>query len=438
VVRTVTRDYMLRRFQLDKPASYIITKDPDGTVNAIDGRTGALKFSDSDAATVIQAAIDSLGSRGGKILIKRGDYQISTGLELAKAETTYHGTTIYQPIAIEGESMLSTKLIADADITMVSATGASGKSFRDLCIRNLWIEGNDKASFGIKISHAAHTRLESLWVSHCKDAGIFLDNTVQTTLLHVITNQNGASGSYRAGLFCNNGTTLHALSCYFWNEGYTGASVGNNPESRFYACIFDSAGDMGLKITGAGVRNTTVHGCFFEDNANYAIYVSGHYAGFSLEDSWFYHNRTAGGEWEIYIADAIAPRIIGNYIEPTGTTQHIYIGSSVVDALIAENYKIGTTAFISDNGTNTTYRKNYGFTTENGGTATFSGDGTTTTFTIPHGLASTPTKYYVTPASADARGDFHVTADGTNLTVTYSTAPPSGTDNVVLVWYAEV
>jgi len=43
-----------------------------------------------------------------------------------------------------------------------------------------------------------------------------------------------------------------------------------------------------------------------------------------------------------------------------------------------------------------------------------------------------------TPMSADASGDFYVTADATNIYVNYKTAPPAGTDNVVLSWYAEV
>ena len=75
---------------------------------------------------------------------------------------------------------------------------------------------------------------------------------------------------------------------------------------------------------------------------------------------------------------------------------------------------------------------------QNSGTATFSGDGSTTQFTIPHGLVAEPSKVQVTPMSADAAGDFYVTKDATNIYVNYKTAPASGTDNVVLSWYAEV
>ena len=81
---------------------------------------------------------------------------------------------------------------------------------------------------------------------------------------------------------------------------------------------------------------------------------------------------------------------------------------------------------------------NEGYTTENSGTATFSGDGTTTQFSIAHGLVSAPTKVLVTPMTADAASDFYVTADDTNIYINYKSAPPSGTDNLKFSWYAEV
>lgn len=72
------------------------------------------------------------------------------------------------------------------------------------------------------------------------------------------------------------------------------------------------------------------------------------------------------------------------------------------------------------------------------GTVTFSGDGATTQFAIPHQLVRAPSKVRITPQSADAAGDFYVTVDDTNIYVSYKTAPPAGTNNIVLSWYAEV
>lgn len=94
----------------------------------------------------------------------------------------------------------------------------------------------------------------------------------------------------------------------------------------------------------------------------------------------------------------------------------------------------------------TTFKKfshnvNYYSTSKRGsnyGKAVFSGDGSTTQFKIAHGLVAAPSKVVVTPCSADAAGEFYVTVDDTYIYVNYSTAPPSGTDNVCLYWEAEV
>ena len=71
-------------------------------------------------------------------------------------------------------------------------------------------------------------------------------------------------------------------------------------------------------------------------------------------------------------------------------------------------------------------------------TAIFSGDGSTTQFKTEHGLVSTPSKVIVTPLSADAKDFAYAEADDTYIYFNFSTAPPSGTDNVKLSWYAEV
>lgn len=113
---------------------------------------------------------------------------------------------------------------------------------------------------------------------------------------------------------------------------------------------------------------------------------------------------------------------------------------STVDAICIDNDVRGSSSSnrISDEGTNTIIKRNLGYVTENIGIATFSGDGSQTVFTIAHGLAGTPKSWRVEAGSSDAKGDKYVTADATNLTVTFATAPPAGTNNVVLVWSAEM
>jgi hypothetical protein len=72
------------------------------------------------------------------------------------------------------------------------------------------------------------------------------------------------------------------------------------------------------------------------------------------------------------------------------------------------------------------------------GAATFSGTGAQTAFVIAHGLGFTPSRFSVTPRTSAASGAQSVTADATNLTVTYTVAPVLGSGNVILGWQAQV
>lgn len=72
------------------------------------------------------------------------------------------------------------------------------------------------------------------------------------------------------------------------------------------------------------------------------------------------------------------------------------------------------------------------------GTSSKNGDASTKVFTIAHGCFSTPGLFVVWPTSEEARGDFILTVDSTNIIITYPIAPPTGTGNLTYEWKAEV
>ena len=109
---------------------------------------------------------------------------------------------------------------------------------------------------------------------------------------------------------------------------------------------------------------------------------------------------------------------------------YINILNEIYGGYISTNKQVSNTTFI-----------------KNSGTATFSGDGTTTDLEIgSHGLVITdPSKIAVkvTPASSDAIAaspcvGYVDPADNTKIRVKFSSAPASGSENVKIVWYAEV
>jgi len=233
--------------------------------------------------------------------------------------------------------------------------------------------------------------------------------------------------------------------------------VDNNIEE--YAIVIEYANRVVF------ANNKLTGGVYFHKVVNNAI-VSGNY----IENSYYTGLHLLGGKNSIVSSNLIRNpnqsntttdseacglilrdydgslsecRVIGNIViddQSTKTMKYALLLDVTGDNILIENntFGSGTSGVVHIVHSTAKFRNNVGYTTENSGTATFSGDGSTTQFKIEHGLVSTPSKVLVTPMSADAAGDFYVTADADYIYINYSSAPASGTDNVKVSWYAEV
>lgn len=72
------------------------------------------------------------------------------------------------------------------------------------------------------------------------------------------------------------------------------------------------------------------------------------------------------------------------------------------------------------------------------GSSTQSGNGSATSFNIAHGLGTTPSYFNAVANNAATANVQYITADSTNITVHYGTAPGAGTDNLTWKWIAKV
>jgi hypothetical protein len=77
-------------------------------------------------------------------------------------------------------------------------------------------------------------------------------------------------------------------------------------------------------------------------------------------------------------------------------------------------------------------------TNEGSGKSTQNGDGITTQFIIPHGLTGAPSYINVNVGTSDGEGSYYITADGTNIYINYSIAPPNGVGNLIFYWQAKI
>ncbi len=78
------------------------------------------------------------------------------------------------------------------------------------------------------------------------------------------------------------------------------------------------------------------------------------------------------------------------------------------------------------------------FSASKKGSSVASGNGSLTTFTIAHSLGATPSFANVQAGSIDSAGISFITLDATNITVNYSVAPISGTNNLTFYYEASI
>jgi len=249
------------------------------------------------------------------------------------------------------------------------------------------------------------------------------------------------------------------LNCYAWSngDGNEGAGLciarGEAEVQNFVAWH----NDYGIKIEKGGIIK--VRNCYLDSNYKHQLYlkcVGGDIPRCTLKDIYFIRNVAPSNEYDCIYAegDSTAPyyveycefdRLYVNrgtqdfryVIHLRGFTRWNRVGRISVIAIGTDyvNDASGLPQRIELRHLANLGLLKYG---RNSGTATFSGKETITTFTIPHGLVSTPTVVKLEAKTADAAGDKYWTADATNITVTFLTAPPAGTGNVVLSWEAEV
>jgi hypothetical protein len=198
---------------------------------------------------------------------------------------------------------------------------------------------------------------------------------------------------------------------------------------------------------------------------------SGHKINFLIGSQFDISEDLADDEYEIKIADnAIIDALIGPHTTSKITTlsksllntnivygdQNNNLGSFYFDMTqiaAPATPAAGTRRFYVDSGTGKASIKDSSGNTISleevgggggsaggmsaGGTATGSGNGTSTTFTIAHGMGAPPEVFFADPASVDALGFYTRTADATNIILTYQIAPPTGSaGNLSYKWGA--
>jgi len=409
------------------PASYVITTNGK-KVYAKATEDGLKDFSGTDASTVIQSALDTLISERTweKTVTFKGKFKLTTSIKMPP-------NTIFDLAQAELKLAdgANSKIIENKDTTTQEDNKKilfghidGNKANQTVANNGIVLLGKKIYIIGVEITNVKGYAIQFPYSSLYSRRVFILDNNIWNNEKGAIKGETivGAwitGNNYRIPGQAKHSSHIIDLSYarnvrIVDNNIYNGALAGIRLRNSDGVIAFNRVQTFdqhGIIIGDSRVR------CFQNEITNFAL------TGTALYDGIY-----------IWGSSSVDSFYMNNYIATTGNLRYA-INESAGDynQICYNRIKQGT---INKTGANTEVFGNLGFVTENSGTATFNGG--TTVFNIPHGLASTPSSYLVTPASSDAKGEFYITADATNIVVTYTTAPPAGTNNVKLSWQAKV
>ena len=351
----------------------------------------------TDASTVIQAAINYLGTDGGLIFFKPALYVLSAGLTIIEDNVHLQG---------HGWGWERPRLGLDAgiDAHLLTITGKYG------CLRNLFFSNNYVANRDvIRLEAAAGWHLQDLIVSGAGRDGVSL-TTCNDIMVDTVLSENHARNDF----YNYNGYSITFQKCTAWSYGSTGwhgfvvegggAGLDVPREISFINCRSGPHARYGMYFYNwdATQGRITVIGGWVHGNIFDGIRILGAsritIIGTQIWDNGLSGDNTYDG---IRIA-SLAIHSTYNKIElcqifSTGGTRMrygIYEDNANQDynSFLGNSFSGLATSGINRAGANTKVAHNIGHVTENVVLSPpFAIDGVATvTVTIPHGLAITP------------------------------------------------
>jgi len=391
-----------------QPYSFLIKK-LDDLIIAQDDK-GAIRWSGTDAATIIQKAIDTLGTGSGKVLISAGVYTISDTLK------------VYGGVALVGESVYSLprgtflKLADGADVDLVQLTNKPGVAHEYFArLEHLYLQGN-KANqtetvhcINIPVNHS------DAYISHC--------------MIHQ------AKGD---GIYIQHGYYHHIKNC--WIEGndrhgiHIDGSVSGSAQNNFITNnVMYNNGQSGLYINTA--PNQYIVGNRINENKQYGLY------GFQsgklqiLGNHIIDNSQEAANTYDdVYFRSCPYSAVVGNNIGGSQGRYALYINWGADMKVVGNHLIAGGTGTYGYTGTVTGHiKRNTGYVTENSGTATIAAGATSVT--VSHGLSATPTQVLITPIEDPGDRVWVSTVGSTSFNINIATTQ---TVDKSFYWLAEV
>lgn len=449
-------------------ASYVIRVDGT-TIQAINGSTGKIDYSGTDASTVIQSAIDVLGTTGGKIFIKEGSYMLSSTLILDVK------------ISLIGENRGSTILTG----TVNPLIKWIGKDYVE--VKGFTLDGVNKSGDGIQVLGTWDTvsngfnviedltvkncitaillncylegKIQNIRIESCSNGLYFQDASINVFISELVIKDLSAWGIYMTsssqrseGVVFDKLLVFNSVGNLAIKDGFVilfdevifdyGArsafiEISGGDTIIFNKCYFSSPdindGRVLIQPLTRTLTRITFSDCIFAWNKYYGLTLS--YDSESgrrpsdvvVSKSKFMENGLAADGGDILINNADKVRIIDSELLSTTPPYNLAETNSPTDIwLIRNTFAKGSTGLLLVSGVNK-FHQNKGYVTENSGTATG-----TSPIEVAHGLVSTPTFVILTPQASQPYSCSY-TANSTHITIYHSAS-----GSISVSWYAEV
>jgi hypothetical protein len=308
-------------------------------------------------------------------------------------------------------------------------------------VSNVVCEGNTMG--GMKTSNGSTIYLEMVNAKLNNNGGNGFSTTQSTTATYIFDNIEAVGNALR-GFRIGEGAFAHIGKIYASGNNTTNDAASGQVSIDIPAAIgsvvIQGGNGYGLMLDNGSridINHINIQNC-----GSYGIY--GYAANVSINSGRVLNNCVSSGNIGIFITASGIIKCKNVEVGDTNTTKKqtrgIYVDNGCTAVINTCDFRLcnGNTNMIVDNSAATIIAKNnLGYINEKTGLATSSGNGTTTAFTIPHGLTVTPNYVNIIPSNPSSMGNYTITVDATNITITYATSPATGTNNLSWYWEAK-
>ena len=337
-----------------EPASYVVfgvDTSGDGIADEIyakSGDNGAIAFSGTNAAAVINAAISALPN-GGKVLIKKGTYSITASINLASN------------IALVGEGPGTILRIPDnfnADLYGVIA----GSGVNHVLVANLRIDGNKAnqtagTQVGIYFTSVTYSEVRRCWVENTRSAAIAFYSDVNHST--IAKNTCRGNDGYCIYLYSSHNNTVIGNTCQ-GNSNY-GILLGNSNNNTVAGNTCQGNGAHGIYLTYANGNAVVGNTC--QGNGACGIFVYGYNSHNAVTGNTCLGNANAGIEVN---SNSSSNTVVGNICQGNGG-DGILLAHGSNNNIVAGNSLLGNSQMTdnANDGIRVMYDCNYNLISNN-------------------------------------------------------------------------